>query len=829
MHLSLDLRHNLRSLRRNLGFALLCTLVIAMGIAVSVTMYTLVANAVYKPMPFPDGDRYVAMRTVARDTGLEQQGATVDSFTFQQVESALRGYEAFGSWRDSFITFSDGEVAEQYFASYIDPGLMQIAAVAPVLGRGLLPSDDLPGAEPVVVLSYHVWQNYYAGRTDIVGHSSRIDGELHTIVGVMPEGFVYPVSGEVWLPSQLPANAQPGDQPLVWVMGVLGDSLDRGTAERELNAALLELGERYPEYYSELGAKLIPFTRFPAPAMTYWHTLTGLAIALLLLVSLNVANLLVVRCNERIQELAIRNALGASPWRLVRSLLLDSSLICGLGLLAGIVLADLGMASIGAMMNGIYQDVTQTLPPSWSSAYAWEVGTVVTTFLAIGLVWLFSSALAVWKVLRNDISFLLGGGNTGSISAGSSAGTATLVAFEIVFSCFLLIFCATLVGAANDMKNIDYGTATEGYLTGRIALPTAGYSEVSAREAYRRELRTALLQSEGIDEVVFASSLPSQQGIPVAYNLEDRDVLSDTGAYPTQEVIYVGPDYFATLDVLLPEGREFDAGDSASSLPVVIVNEKFAQQMWPDESALGKRIQVNSGASNAQWLTVVGVSSHIIQRWSFFGTDVPVLYRPLAQASSNASAVPQAGLSQSEGEVFHAVLKVGAADPDSYRRRLQEAATGVDRDIPVTFLFPLGELLELTNAMSTISTTISSNIALFTLVLAVTGIYAVVARSVNQQTREIGIRRALGSSDGKVLWVFIGQGLKYLLLGLLLGGGAAILLSNAMTVIFATMANWVPAAFIGVSLGLGLLIVFAAYHPARKLVAMEPGDALHYE
>ncbi|MCG8413141.1 MAG: ABC transporter permease, partial [Pseudomonadales bacterium] len=622
---------------------------------------------------------------------------------------------------------------------------------------------------------------------------------------------------------------QPGDQPNVWIMGVLTDGVDIESAEAELNASLQALGQRLPEFYNNLGATLIPFTRFLAPSMTYWNILTGLTVALLLLVSLNVANLLVVRTTERIQELAIRSALGATPWLLIRSVLLDSLLICILGLALGALLADLGMTSIGAMMSGIYQDVSQTRPPSWSTGYNWELGTIITTGLTIGLIWLFSSVFAVWKIIRHDISMQLGGGSTGSAISGRSNGNAALVTFEVIFSCFLLIFCGALVGTANEMSEIEYGTATDGYLTGRIALPTTSYSDTTSREVYRQNLRQELLQQEGISEVVFVSSLPSQQGIPVAYNLEDRNVLTESARYPTQEIVYVGPDYFTAMDVPLREGREFDGSENATSLPVVIINELFAQQMWPDESAIGKRIEVNPESEDSEWLTVVGVTSHIIQRWSYFGTNVPVLYRPFSQSPANRSVVPQAGLAQSSSEVFHVVLKVDEVNPDQYRRVLQEAATRVDRDVPITFLFLLAELLELTNAMSIISTTISSNIALFTLVLAVTGIYAIVARSVNQRAREIGIRRALGSSDRNVLWVFIRQGFKYLAAGLLIGGGGAVLVSNAMSIIFVGIGGWVPISFIGVSLGLGLLIFFAAYHPASNLVAIEPGDALHYE
>ncbi len=825
MNLPLDIRHNLRSLRRNLGFVALCVVVIGLGMAVSVTMYSFITSSVYTPMPFPEGDRYVAIQRLDPDTGQVELTPTTDSYTYQLLQESVQSYKSFGAWRDSYATVSDGDIAEQIFAAHITPSLLQITDVEPLIGRNLLTSDDEPGADPVVLISYKVWQNYYAGREDIVGTISRVNGNPHTIVGVMPENFVYPVSNEMWLPLQLPTSLQPGDKPIVRMMGVLADNASIESAASEVNSLMQQLGESEPELYRNAGATATFFSRHIAPSIIFYHMLTALTVSLLLLVCLNVANLFVVRANERINELAIRNALGATPWRIVQTVLLDSLLICLLGSLLGFVLADFCVSYVDSMNSGIFERVTLTSSPVWSSwsDSEWELSNIISALLVVLVIWLFSGGMAAWKIFRQDISSVLGAGSTGTVGGGKSTGSVVLVSIEIVCSCFLLILCGVLIGGANDLADVDYGTATEGYLTARINLPNVSYPDVSSREVYRQSLQQNLLAEEGISAVTFTSALPSQQGVNTNYNLEDRNLLTGSNSYPSQEIILVANDYFQSLDVPLIEGRAFDSSDSGDSLQVVIIDKLFAEKMWPDQPALGKRIEVNPETESSQWLTVVGVTSHIIQGWSLFGVDRPSLYRPFSQNASPFN--PQ---SLNVDERFLIAIKV-EGNPDDYRRVLQEAAAGIDREIPLTFISSLSDVLELTNVFTIISNTISSNIAFFTLVLAVTGIYTIVSRSVWQRSREIGIRRALGSSDAKVLWVFVRQAFKYLLLGLFLGGGAAVLASSSLTVLFSGIMSWLPLVFVCVSVGLGMLVFVAAYNPARRLVNLEPGEALHYE
>ena len=362
-------------------------------------------------------------------------------------------------------------------------------------------------------------------------------------------------------------------------------------------------------------AGVLAYTRAEMGPMIAIHMLTALTASLLLLVCLNVANLLTIRTNERVQEFAIRNALGASPWRLVQSVLMDSLLICLLGSVLGIFVADLGMQFIGGLLER-----SGNFPFWWK--FSWELSSSLAMLLVVLLIWFFSAGFAVWKVSQPDIARELGSRSTGSVSAGSSAGSVALVSFEIIVSCFLLIVSGVLIGTVNDLAGKDYGTATEGYLTSQVSLPGTTYADIRTQQAYRESMRGELQKRSGITSVTFATALPSQQGAAADFSLEDWDLLTDN-KYPTQQIIQVAQDYFEIMEVPLRAGRYFNFTDTPDSLPVVIVDEQFAAQIWPNQSALSKRIQINPKTNPTQaspeWLTVVGVTSHIIQQRTMDG------------------------------------------------------------------------------------------------------------------------------------------------------------------------------------------------------------------
>ncbi len=813
MNLSLDLIFNLRLLRKNFGFVAICVLMIALGMGLSITLYTIMDNAGTKSLPLPDGDRYVTVMRYDTNYGTNRRFG-FDAHTYQTLEESVSSFRIFGATRRLIAIFSDNEVAARYQGVYVTPNILQASGVRPVLGRTLLPSDDIPGAQPVVLISNLLWQNYYSAREDIVGTTSIINGSAYTIIGVMPEGYRFPVTHDLWLPLQLGGSYEPGDAPELRTIGILNENSTVESASIEIDTLLASLVSSFPEVYDNLGGIVNPCCGIlTADSQIVKYSLPALTTFLLLLVSLNVANLILVRTNQRIHEFAIRSALGASKKRLVRAILQDSLLICLLGSLLGLVLADFGMTYVDRAATEALSVIGGQ--PFWFN-FDWELETAVAAVLVIIVIWLLSAGLAVWQIARQDLSITLAGGNNSATESRSSFGTATMVSFEMVFSCFLLILSGVAIGSSIDAVRTDYGTATVGYLTGEIDLSSDRYVESSSRDSFRENISQNLLGRDGIEAVAFTTALPSQYGQEVRYSLEDQDVRVDN-QYPRQNVIHISENYFETMDVALQAGRGFDGADTANALQVVIVDELFAELMWPDQSALNKRIQIAPETEASQYLTVVGVSSHIVQSFVLDGLYSPSFYRPITQTCCDNSA-----------QTLSVVLKV-AGNPDDYRQVLQRSSADIDREVPISNIFSLVGIIETSNSVVLFISEAFSSMALITLALAITGIYAIVSRSVRQRTKEIGIRRAVGSSNNEVHWVFMKQGLKYLGLGLLVGGGGAALITNSMSNGSVRLIDWLPLTLMVVSSGLALLVFIATYSPASVLVALEPGEALRDE
>jgi len=813
MNLSLDLIFNLRLLRKNFGFVAICVLMIALGMGLSITLYTIMDNGGTKSMPIPDGDRYVNILGYDTTVGTGRRFG-LDGYAYQILENSVSSFKTLGASRRLFAIFSDNDVAARYQGVRITPNVLQATGVVPALGRTLLPSDDIPGAEPVVLISHLLWQNYYAAREDIVGIRSVINGNPYTVVGVMPEGYRYPATHDLWLPLQLANGAQPGETPQLSVIGILNESSTVESATVEVNTLLTPLNDAFPDSYTNFAGHVEPccgilgidneVVRYSLPALTLF---------LLLLVSLNVANLILVRTNQRIHEFAIRSALGATRKTLVRAILQDSLLICLLGSFLGLFLADFGMAYVDAAATEALSVIGGQ--PFWFN-FDWEMRTAISAVVVVIVIWLLSAGLAIWQITRQDLSVTLAGGSNNATESRSSFGTATMVSFEMVFSCFLLILSGVAIGGSIDAVRTDYGTATAGYLTGEIDLSSERYSASSTRDDFQENLSQELLARERIEAVSFTTALPSQYGDEVRYNLEDQDVMIDN-RYPRQNVVHIAENYFDLMEVPLISGRDFDGTDTSDSLPVVIVGELFAERVWPNQQAIGKRVEITPDTDSSQFLTVVGVSSHIVQSFVLDGLYEPSFYRPITQTCCENSA-----------QTMNVVLKV-AGNPDEYRQVLQRASANVDREVPISNISTLVGVIETSTSVVLFISEAFSTMALITLALAITGIYAIVSRSVRQRTKEIGIRRAVGSSNSLVHWVFIKQGLKYLLTGLLIGGGGATLVTSSVTSGAVGLIDWLPGVFVAVSVGLALLVFIATYTPASSLVAMEPGETLRDE
>ncbi|MCG8413423.1 MAG: ABC transporter permease [Pseudomonadales bacterium] len=813
MSLWFDLKYAVRLLTRNLGHSALCVFAVALSLAISLVVFALAYNTTYRPYEFQDSENWTYLYGINTDSNTAESIDSVNLFTYQVMQESLTAFSEFGAIRAAGQSrLNDGETTRRVSAVEITPNLLQTANLSPLLGRTLVESDGVPGAERVVVLSHSIWEQYYAADEGVVGTQTNLDEIPHTIVGVMPEGVSFPFSESLWLPFRWPVATQPAGQVRITPVGVLHESATLESLNVEISGLLTRLSNEFPDYYGDhTSARANYLTQLFFENGGSIGTVLVLATAVIVILAcLNIGNLLITRSLERRGEFAIRSAVGSSDSQLIRQGLLESLLVCVIGATLGLLLTLVAFDYINSIYTNVASQLPGGVPQRWR--FVFDGSVVAASLVATAVIWLCSGLFPAWRASRMKASDSLMGDAHSTTDRSGTTLIKLLVGGEVITSCFLLIVSGILVAAIVALANTDYGIEEEGLMTANIELPRR-YMTTSQRFNFIESLQGQLQSDVAVTETVVVSDLPTRFNRRSGYTLSDREVEQNDSS-DVQYVAAITSNYFQLLDVPLVEGRQFDATDSLDSQPVIIIDEAFAARLWPAESPLGKQIQITE-LNDGIWRTIVGVTDTIKQGMPLSGLDrLSTLYLPISQVApfNTLSVVAETTYGQSD-----------------YERLLREAITAVDRDIAIYDIKPMASVLNETTQIFTALRDIFIAISLFTLLLAGTGIFGVISRSVVQRTREIGIRRALGSSNIKVIWMYLRQGVAYLLAGLVIGGGAALLVGGALATIFTDVGQSIPFVFVTVTLLLSGLIIAASYFPARQVVALEPGEALHHD
>lgn len=821
MRLIFELLYTFKLLKRNLTFSILCITVISLGLGISLVLYSLAENLALKTLPFAKGDRFVVglfSELEVSSVGFDYNDR-FDAYRLQHFKDNTSSYYAVGGMRALGLNISDGESAEAFIGNEIEPALLEATDTLPLLGRLLQKEDSRNDAAPVVLINYSLWQSYYSGRENIIGHQSKINGEFYTIVGVMPEGFSFPGVNDALLPLHLPVTPQPGAGPAnITAVGVLAEGVSLASANTEffiLNQNFQ--AQEAASYEVAYAASIEPYIQGMAWGDEFILPITvGATIMIMLLIIFNISNLFMVRSQERVQELAIRSSVGASRGRMIEAIMLESLLVSFIGTLIGLGLAHfcLGLVET-ALVSGFGR-----LSPYLSLGL--NLNLVSSAVIMCALVWIGSGILPALRVSDHNINQVLAESSKGTMSKGSIGFTRFLVNLQVVVCCFLLLVTGCLVQYLKGSKDVDLGIEQNNYLTAEVLLTTQNYETPPQRQQYYESLSTELMLQAGISQATVASTLPGtatnpgSQTIPyVPYNLEDRDLLDAANdSYPFQYLISVEGNYFNFFGAQLLSGRQFDAGDTADSLAVVVVDELFAGSRWPDESPLGKRIQINPKEAG-EWFTIVGVVSFIRHDSPVIGPDSfnSTLFRPISQSTPRQLHIAV--------QVDNPLL--------NYIDTFKQAAAKVDRDIPITAILPFDKVLENITSFAFLMSNIFVMVAAIALLVAGCGIYGVMARSANRRMGEIGIRRAVGANNTGMVNLFLREGAFILVLGLVIGGLPALYAVYGIATAVPVMLDYLLVASLIVITLLTIIVLLASYIPAKKLVALEPGDALRYE
>ena len=821
MNFLYELNYTLRTIRRKLGFSFLCILVIALGYAVTIPLYSIVKNFAYATLPFPDGDRLVIVSQIDTLRNSEMTTSSFDQYQYNDIKQSVSSLESLSIFNELEITLSDGEYAERFFGGHITAEALSYAATNPILGRSFEPTDEAIGAEPVVLLGYGVWQRYYGGDPSIIGDSSRVNQVPRTIIGVMPEGFSYPQSNQLWLPMAIDNAAQPGTSPRVSLVGKLASGVSRSEATSELAELVERQSREFPDNYSNRSAKIIPFTHgMFFNAFLIFNSMAGMAICIYLLVCLNIGNLLLIRANDRVNELAVRKAVGSSRAGLFATVLLESFVICLVGAVAGVLFARGSLGFLQAFVGIMFPDLTTR--PFWLD-FSLNLGVLTVMVLLMLILWLISAAFAAWRVSSKDITETLGHDSKGSASKQTNRITRMLVGTQVVLSFFLLVLSGSYLFVFQNAASTFEMKDSDLLVSGQINLSSESYSDPRQREIYRHSLKQLILSDNDFQDLSYSSVLPGNGSGRVQAYLENPDGVAGQSA-PLHAINWVDSSFYDTFEFEMISGRAFNQFDSPDAEPVIIVDQAFIDSMGIDEPIVGRSIylrrysRLDSANDNAALVRIVGIAPYL-------GPDnsqssiTPRIYRPLSQDSPTA---------------FRIVVKLHPetrASLAELERKIKIASSSIDRDLSIYNFQSVSAIREIDSALPRLLLSMFTSVAIGALILAVIGVYGLISRSVYSRRSEIGIRRAIGSSNSRIIWLFLRQALIYLTVGVVIGGGLALLVVNATSsaALGGGLLASLMSVFVIVTCLVGALVIFASYMPARKVVAMEPGEALHYE
>jgi putative ABC transport system permease protein len=783
-----DLRYGLRVLLKNPGFALVAVITLALGIGANTAIFSVVYGVLLKPLPYKDADRIVI--------------ANISPPDFRDVKESNQVFDRMAIWgRNLYNVNIDGETS-QVLGAVVSPEFFPLLG-GQMLGRGWKSDEDL---QQLAVISHDFWQNGFHGDPNVIGKTVRLSNENHTIIGVMPPEFQYP-SREIKLWATLgsslakaPRQAENRQLRIFRVIAHLKPGVSAERAQAEMDLISQRLQQQYPDTNTNARIILTPIYQSivgnVGPAL--WVLLATVGFVLLIACA-NVANLMLARTAARARELAIRSALGAGRGRLIRQLLTESLLLSSIGGLAGMLIAMWGIELL-PRLNPVNLPRLSTIGIN-STVLLFTLGISVVTGCLFGL----APALQMSKLNR---SLKEGGRGTDGGSRGKRL-RATLVVVEIALSLVILIGAGLLMKSMVRLLQVDSGVAAENLLTANINL--VQFKDPQRRAAVQREIIDRISQIAGVQAAGGGTGRPpdvAQRG--TRFNVQG---LSDeNGNARFSFFIAISPDYFRALGTPFVEGRTFTQRDDGNSPKVVIISKTLARNLFPNESAVGKRLQLINPEQSNEWREIVGVAGDVYYS-GLNESNLATIYTPFAQTPF----------------LWNYLMIRTNVLSETLAQNVRKAVSSVDATVEAADFRTMDQLISQSVAQPRFYTILLGSFAILALALAAVGIYGVMAYSVAQRTHEIGVRMALGAKRGDVLGMIIKQGMTLAGAGVTLGLFAAFGLTRLMNNLLFNVQATDPPTFVVISMLLVGVALLACFIPAWRATRVDPTVALRYE
>ena len=800
-----DLAYTARAFARTPGFAALIVVTLALGIGASTLMFSVVRAVLLRPLPYSEPQRLVMLweSDPSRSNGVE----FVSPAAFRDWKGQNHAFSSLAAFIHSTFTLTGADQPERIGGELVSSDFLAVLRIQPSLGRGFVPDDEQHVPYTSVIISQNLWQRRVNADPHVVGRTLRVNGRALTIIGVMPPGFQFPAglirtAPDIWVPlARPPQEWSIRDFHYLRVIGRLRDGVTLQAAAVAMNALQRNITQTSQKDGGSRVTLVSLQREMTGDVRTPLLVLLGAVFCLLLIGCVNVANLLLARGSARQREFAIRIALGAGRRRILRQLCAEGVLLAFVGGGLGVLLAVWATGTIVALAPITIPRVGET---------RLDIAVLVFTLIVSSTVGVVAGLAPAIGIIGSDTAERLKAGGRGAIGEPSANRLrALLVVGEIALALVLLTGAGLMIQSLYRLGHVNPGFRTSQILTFFVTIPDANYRQSSRQTAFFRNLKDRIQTLPGVESVGATTALPlSGTNDSYSFDIEGR---SRAQSKPIADYRTITPDYFQTLGIPLLQGRFFNDRDTADSPPVVIVNEALVRTYFSGESPVGQHIHVGHDRRPGM-SEIVGVVGDV-RHASLAAEPTPEMYESFEQMPSS----------------FMTIAVRAATDPRSLVSGIRDELAAVDRNVPLSKVMSVDELLTETLSPSRFRGILLGTFALFALVLAAVGIYGVVAYAVNRRTSEIGIRIALGAQRGQVVLAIVGPAFKLASAGAAIGSIAGLVLTRLFANLLYGVKATDPLTFGATAVCLILVALAASYLPARRAAAIDPIQTLRKE